>query len=107
MTTEQEIIRLPTTCCRYERGKQCTEAARWSVGVLLWARGAQKSSHSPASVDLPLSCCDYHRLHPPSMDTFFPPAARAMIDAQFQKNGKALPDYDNAEWNFQEIVRVQ
>lgn len=81
----------------------CDMPARWSVGVRVWAKGHPKST-PPADMHTTLHVCNHHKENPiHTAPEFFLPESRESINAQFARLGRALPDFDGAEWVFTEF----
>lgn len=81
----------------------CQSPAIWFVGAKLWARGFPRDLHPPAKMRSGVKVCDRHKENPGQTGEFFNREMRITIEAAFLKLGKATPDFDNAEWDFQLI----
>ena len=82
----------------------CDKLARWRVGWRAWALGKAKGSHGPMEAFL-LQCvvCDEHRASINVKDLLLP-EGRARINSAMLAMGRALPDLDNAELAFQDVL---
>jgi hypothetical protein len=79
----------------------CDMPARWKVGVRVWAAGHSKATSAPADMHTTLVVCDHHKANPiHPAPQFFTPEGRAQIDESFRRSGRAVPDYEGAEWDF-------
>lgn len=85
--------------------KDCVARARWSLGFRVWGQGFSKEDNPDAFATFltPVRICDAHKADPGSIAEWFPALMRAQITTVFVMQGKAVPDFDSAEFYFEVI----
>jgi hypothetical protein len=86
-----------TMCC----AKGCGKLGEFHLGAKVWASSDPERAHGALELETTMVVCDDHRVNPPStVAEFFQPESRERITQAMLSTGRAVPNYDGAEWVF-------
>lgn len=100
-TERDELDDVDPICC----AANCGKPGEFRVSVHAWSISDPGKIHGFEKFETNMAVCAAHKLDMPSTTAkFFSHESRARITPLFRSRGKAIPNYDGAEWAFEPMA---